>query len=109
MHDKSDPLQTILSGTPQEAERIDRVANEQLLKDRKLTLILDLDQTLIHATVDPTVEEWRKDPTNPNHEAAMVGCQRDVSAPFWTKLMGKYFRQFIHFNWTTLALHTTSN
>ncbi|KAJ3050024.1 Carboxy-terminal domain (CTD) phosphatase [Rhizophlyctis rosea] len=58
--------------TDEEAQRIDSVTNEQLIKDRKLTLILDLDQTLIHATVDPTIEEWRKDQTNPNHNAAMA-------------------------------------
>ena len=29
-----------------------------LLKSRKLTLIVDLDQTIVHATVDPTVGDW---------------------------------------------------
>jgi RNA polymerase II subunit A C-terminal domain phosphatase len=29
-----------------------------LLKERKLSLIVDLDQTVVHATVDPTVGEW---------------------------------------------------
>jgi len=32
-------------------------------------LVVDLDQTIIHATVDPTVAEWQKDETNPNHNA----------------------------------------
>ena len=31
--------------------------------------MVDLDQTIIHATVDPTVAEWQKDPNNPNYEA----------------------------------------
>lgn len=30
---------------------------------------MDLDQTIIHATVDPTVAEWQKDETNINHDA----------------------------------------
>jgi RNA polymerase II subunit A-like phosphatase len=28
------------------------------LRSRKLSLIVDLDQTIIHTTVDPTVGEW---------------------------------------------------
>ncbi|KAL1760884.1 hypothetical protein FB107DRAFT_255564 [Schizophyllum commune] len=40
------------------AERIEREANEALLKARRLKLIVDLDQTIVHATVDPTVGEW---------------------------------------------------
>lgn len=32
-------------------------------------MVVDLDQTIIHATVDPTVAEWQKDKTNPNHDA----------------------------------------
>jgi RNA polymerase II subunit A-like phosphatase len=31
---------------------------ETLLSERKLSLIVDLDQTIIHTTVDPTVGEW---------------------------------------------------
>ena len=40
-----------------------------MLKSKKLSLVVDLDQTIIHATVDPTVAEWQQDPNNPNHEA----------------------------------------
>ncbi|KAF7302491.1 RNA polymerase II subunit A C-terminal domain phosphatase [Mycena chlorophos] len=43
----------------EEAERIERENIEELLNARKLTLIVDLDQTIVHATVDPTVGEWR--------------------------------------------------
>lgn len=32
-------------------------------------MVVDLDQTIIHATVDPTVAEWQQDRNNPNHEA----------------------------------------
>lgn len=42
----------------EEAQRIERETAERLLKSRKLSLIVDLDQTIVHATVDPTVGEW---------------------------------------------------
>lgn len=37
--------------------------------------MVDLDQTIIHATVDPTVAEWQQDKENPNYEAV-----KDVKA-----------------------------
>ena len=42
----------------EEARRIEQETAEHLLKSRKLTLIVDLDQTIVHATVDPTVGDW---------------------------------------------------
>ena len=42
----------------EEAQRIEMETAERLLKARKLSLIVDLDQTIVHATVDPTVGEW---------------------------------------------------
>ncbi|KAF9074970.1 hypothetical protein BDP27DRAFT_1381023 [Rhodocollybia butyracea] len=42
----------------EEAQRIERETANRLLKNRKLSLIVDLDQTIVHATVDPTVGEW---------------------------------------------------
>ncbi|TFY63298.1 hypothetical protein EVG20_g6374, partial [Dentipellis fragilis] len=42
----------------EEAQRIERETQDHLLKARKLSLIVDLDQTIVHATVDPTVGEW---------------------------------------------------
>lgn len=42
----------------EEAQRIERETAEHLLKSHKLSLIVDLDQTIVHATVDPTVGEW---------------------------------------------------
>lgn len=53
----------------EEAQRLDSESISQLLAQRKLALIVDLDQTVIHATVDPTVGEWMKDETNPNYQA----------------------------------------
>ncbi len=42
----------------EEAQRIERETAEHLLNHRKLSLIVDLDQTIVHATVDPTVGDW---------------------------------------------------
>jgi len=42
----------------EEARRIERETADHLLSARKLSLIVDLDQTIVHATVDPTVGEW---------------------------------------------------
>ncbi|CAO1637380.1 unnamed protein product [Parajaminaea phylloscopi] len=53
----------------EEAQRLDSQSTTHLLDQRKLALIVDLDQTIIHATVDPTVGEWLRDPKNPNYEA----------------------------------------
>ncbi|KAI5306447.1 hypothetical protein KEM56_000866 [Ascosphaera pollenicola] len=58
-----------------ELKRDEENAKRRLLNDRKLSLVVDLDQTIIHATVDPTVAEWQNDPTNPNYEAV-----KDVKA-----------------------------
>lgn len=52
-----------------EATKVDDEVKRRLLASRKLSLVVDLDQTIIHATVDPTVAEWQKDEKNPNHEA----------------------------------------
>lgn len=50
-----------------EARKIEDSTNERLAASRKLILVVDLDQTVIHATVDPTVGEWQRDPSNPNY------------------------------------------
>ncbi|ORY28173.1 hypothetical protein BCR39DRAFT_535875 [Naematelia encephala] len=42
----------------QEAQRLENQTRDTLLASRKLSLIVDLDQTIIHTTVDPTVGEW---------------------------------------------------
>ena len=52
-----------------EATRVEDEAKRRLLATKKLSLVVDLDQTIIHATVDPTVAEWQKDGSNPNNEA----------------------------------------
>jgi RNA polymerase II subunit A-like phosphatase len=52
-----------------EASKSDDEAKRRLLSSRKLSLVVDLDQTIIQATVDPTVAEWQRDPQNPNYPA----------------------------------------
>jgi hypothetical protein len=52
-----------------EASRLESELAKHLLKVRKLSLIVDLDQTVMHATVDPTVADWMRDEKNPNYEA----------------------------------------
>lgn len=50
-----------------EAAKIENSSTLKLVEDRKLILVVDLDQTVIHATVDPTVGEWQHDVRNPNY------------------------------------------
>ncbi len=64
IHDNS-----ALTVSQDEASRVEEEAKRRLLAARKLTLVVDLDQTIIHATVDPTVAEWQQDKDNPNYEA----------------------------------------
>ncbi|KAK5957967.1 CTD phosphatase Fcp1 [Knufia fluminis] len=52
-----------------EASEVDQLSKRHLLNGRKLSLVVDLDQTIIHAAVDPTIGEWQKDPENPNYDA----------------------------------------
>lgn len=51
-----------------EAKRFDSSLKQRLRKDRKLVLVVDLDQTVIHCGVDPTIGEWKNDTSNPNYE-----------------------------------------
>ncbi|KAI8965489.1 hypothetical protein F5Y11DRAFT_354855 [Daldinia sp. FL1419] len=52
-----------------QAARAEMELQRRLLQNRKLSLVVDLDQTIIHACIDPTVGEWQRDPSNPNYEA----------------------------------------
>jgi RNA polymerase II subunit A-like phosphatase len=58
-----------------EAQRLESETRSRLLKAQKLSLIVDLDQTIVHATVDPTVGEWMSDPSNPNWPALQGVCR----------------------------------
>ncbi|KAL2194488.1 hypothetical protein P885DRAFT_42861 [Corynascus similis CBS 632.67] len=62
--------QTNLTVSAVQAQRTEQELQRRLLKSRKLSLVVDLDQTIIQACIDPTVGEWQRDPTNPNHELA---------------------------------------
>ena len=64
-----------LTISQEEASRVDEESKRRLLGARKLSLVVDLDQTIIHAAVDPTIREWMDDKENPNHDAV-----RDVRA-----------------------------
>ncbi|KAK9454933.1 HAD-like domain-containing protein [Dipodascopsis uninucleata] len=79
---------TGLTVSLQEAERIEKNTVKQLLAAQKLILVVDLDQTVIHTTVDPTVGEWKQDPSNPNYGAVKdvhSFCLKDAANPagFW--------------------------
>jgi RNA polymerase II subunit A-like phosphatase len=52
-----------------EALRGEEETKKRLLGSKKLTLIVDLDQTVIHTTCERTIAEWKADPENPNHDA----------------------------------------
>ncbi|KPV72112.1 uncharacterized protein RHOBADRAFT_55955 [Rhodotorula graminis WP1] len=58
-----------------EAHRLESATTNRLLGAKKLSLIVDLDQTIVHATVEPTVWEWMQDPKNPNY-SALEGVKR---------------------------------
>ena len=60
---------TELTVSEEEATRAEEEVKRRLLTSKRLSLVVDLDQTIIHATVDPTVAEWQKDPDNPNFAA----------------------------------------
>lgn len=60
---------TNLKVSKDEASKAEEELQRRLLKDRKLTLVVDLDQTIIHACIEPTVGEWQRDPSNPNYDA----------------------------------------
>lgn len=51
-----------------EATDIENNLKTRLRESKKLVLVVDLDQTVIHCGVDPTIGEWKRDPSNPNYE-----------------------------------------
>lgn len=60
---------TALLVSHEEAVRAEEDTKKRLLNSKKLTLIVDLDQTVIHTTCERTVAEWQADPENPNYDA----------------------------------------
>lgn len=72
-----------------EATKIEHGTTDRLITEKKLILVVDLDQTVIHATVDPTVGEWQLDPSNPNYPAVKdvrKFCLEEdpIAPPGWT-------------------------
>lgn len=61
--------QTHLTVSQDEASKAEEELQRRLLKHRKLSLVVDLDQTIIHACIEPTVGEWQRDVNSPNYEA----------------------------------------
>ncbi|CAK7274570.1 CTD phosphatase Fcp1 [Sporothrix epigloea] len=61
--------QTNLKVSRGAATRAEKELQQRLLAQRKLSLVVDLDQTIIHACIDPTIGEWQQDAANPNYEA----------------------------------------
>lgn len=50
----------------EEAARLEEETAARLDREKRLSLIVDLDQTVIHATVEETVGDWMNDERNPN-------------------------------------------
>lgn len=61
--------QTGLMVSESVATKAEHDTQKRLLRQRKLSLVVDLDQTIIHACIEPTIGEWQGDLSNPNHEA----------------------------------------
>jgi RNA polymerase II subunit A-like phosphatase len=78
----------------EEAQRLERETAEHLTKSRKLSLIVDLDQTIVHATVDPTVGEWIADGTiwEAKHAEHVSSAEEAEVNPNWEAL--KDVKQF---------------
>ena len=66
----------------EEASRIERQTSEYLLSRRKLILIVDLDQTILHTTMDRTVGEWLADK---KRIGSLKGGEQEVN-PNWAAL-----------------------
>ncbi|KAL8702293.1 MAG: hypothetical protein Q9224_000055 [Gallowayella concinna] len=60
---------TSLVVSQDEATKFENEAKRRLLTCRKLSLVVDLDQTVIQACVEPTIGDWKRNPENPNHDA----------------------------------------
>lgn len=79
---------TSLTVSQRAATKLEEDTKRRLLGSRRLTLVVDLDQTVIHTTCDPTVGEWKQDKDNPNYEALKDVQQFQLredgpEGPFW--------------------------
>ena len=71
-----------LKVTAVEAERVERSSTEHLLAHRKLSLVVDLDQTILHASMNPMIAKWMEDPCCPHHEAVKSVIPFELNDPF---------------------------
>ncbi|KAG0299336.1 Carboxy-terminal domain (CTD) phosphatase, partial [Linnemannia gamsii] len=76
---------TSLAVSRTEAKRLEHVTVDRLLNEGKLSLIVDLDQTLIHATVGPAIDEWINSQGGMPHDVKMFPLP-DSSTPYYIKL-----------------------
>ncbi|KAF9947112.1 Carboxy-terminal domain (CTD) phosphatase, partial [Modicella reniformis] len=76
---------TSLSVSRTEAKRLEHATVERLLLEGKLSLIVDLDQTLIHATVGAAIDEWVKAQDEMPKDIRMFPLP-DSPTPYYIKL-----------------------
>ncbi|KAF9924407.1 Carboxy-terminal domain (CTD) phosphatase [Linnemannia zychae] len=76
---------TSLSVSRTEAKRLEHVTADRLLDEGKLSLIVDLDQTLIHATVGPAIDEWINSQGGMPKDVKMFPLP-DSTTPYYIKL-----------------------
>ncbi|KAF9127715.1 Carboxy-terminal domain (CTD) phosphatase [Mortierella sp. 14UC] len=76
---------TSLAVSRTEAKRLEHVTVDRLLNEGKLSLIVDLDQTLIHATVGPAIDEWINSQGGMPQDVKMFPLP-DSSTPYYIKL-----------------------
>lgn len=76
---------TSLAVSRSEAKRLEHDTVGRLLNEGKLSLIVDLDQTLIHATVGPAIDEWINSQGGMPQDVKMFPLP-DSSTPYYIKL-----------------------
>ncbi|GJJ71154.1 RNA polymerase II subunit A C-terminal domain phosphatase [Entomortierella parvispora] len=76
---------TNLTVSQNEAERLEEKTMKRLLDEGKLSLIVDLDQTLIHATVGATIDEWVNAQGELPRDIKMFPLP-DAATPYYIKL-----------------------
>lgn len=62
-------VNTNIKISEKQAETLEKSSLSRLRSEKKLVLVVDSDQTVIHCGVDPTIGEWMRDPQNPNYKA----------------------------------------
>ncbi|CEP21468.1 FCP1 [Cyberlindnera jadinii] len=78
-----------------EATKVEKLWTKSLVKQRKLILVVDLDQTVIHATVDPTIGEWMRNEQNPNYpslkDVKSFTLDEETKTPVYSIFKRTYF------------------